>query len=938
VTAVAADGDTGPAPTTTPTGTTPVATGSLQVVASIADSLPPRRGSPPDPLPAAVTGGQQQPAQRIELPPVVSDGRVSQLGPSGWVDRSGGFIETNPGRDLPLYNSPIQAFALSADGTGWAAGGRGAWSSSSTSLSAARGISGAFSTDLSADPLAIADNTGGDVGAAPTPARSREAAVRASSHLRGVLPPRLRAVETTPLPTDPAPTTDPAPATDPAPTTDPAPATTAPADTTPDPAPTTPEPVSNPDAKRVRILVGGHPACLDECTGRTDQRVGPSATLVEAMGAARRLSTAAAESTPISLATIIGGGRDSAGGAPLSVAGADTYADILRSGAGAAPVLPVIGTGDAGGTPGPGRSTFARRVAAPLQPADSASVAAVTGMPSPLAGPDDSTVTFAYDLKSDLSPLRVVGIDNASGGLRGGLSGPQAVWLKAVLEDARTKQIPAIVVGAAALDAKSTLPASERNGELDLLIAGGTSAYVGTDGGDDPNDLTTFGPRTRQDTAKRPSGTLSVIQSAALGHAIPTAMINALNFASDKEYDALREKLADYSTAPSLVALDIDPASRVAQTGQFDVRATEVPIIRGFATEDTGNTVRGNATFVPTAVTIDNDNGIRWTDAAGTRTGDSIGMNNIDASPDQCRLYAPKSECGESLPSDVRFSTTDPDIAVFVRAKRGKPINYGNKTDDTFSVPAVVADQSGNPIIDSSSPVLCPLRAGHTNITMTLSGLTKVIPLDVQEPSDRNSPKQTSTTTASGKPTCAFNWGVRDEPNAAPAPAPAKPAPKPVTVVSSPPHPPATHPSPHHHGPPAVTPLLPVNPTLTVPPVSVFPIGPAQQAAPPVAPNPKPISTMTPTPPSGVSTQQLVQQVPSPASQGLIATVRQEERKTEVAREGADHSATIYKASPRPDATLALLGGALALLVAIGGGISGRRRALARAAIRAWLR
>ena len=122
---------------------------------------------------------------------------------------------------------------------------------------------------------------------------------------------------------------------------------------------------------------------------------------------------------------------------------------------------------------------------------------------------------------------------------------------------------------------------------------------------------------------------------------------------------------------------------------------------------------------------------------------------------------------------------------------------------------------------------------------------------------------------------------------------------------------------------------------LIAPPPLVTYIPPmADSARPPVAPNPKPITPpVPPAPPSGVSTQQ----VPAPNVQNVIVGVKQEERQTEVAREGADHQATVYKASPRPDATTLLAGGALALLIAAGGSVAGRRRRLARAA-RSWLR
>jgi hypothetical protein len=728
--------------------------------------------------------------------------------------------------------------------------------------------------------------------------------------------------------------------------------------------PGTPVPESNPTAPRIRIVVGGHPACVDECAGRDDQRVAPSETLREALATARRLGTStfttgldpdgnrvdprAFATFPPITATIIGGGRTTAGGTPLSAAGADTYSRLLHS-QGGPPVLPVIGTGDgaAGASDAEhqrSRQNFATRVAGdPIGGSNADNVTPVAGFPPPRDGPDDPTVAYAGDLNAiasgadpqnwGTSPLRIIVIDNAGTGLRGGFEGRQARWLSGVLNDARDRKIPAIVVGGPALDAKSTLGRPEVDAELDLLISGGASAYVGTDGSDDPTSLSNFGLRARESSVARPAGTLEVIQSAALGHQLPYAIFNsAFDFSND---DDSNYPFTDYLYNPALIALDVDPKSRVDSTGQFDVRASLIPVVSDLPEADTVTAANGSAYTIQALTQINADNGLRYTSTDGS-TVESIGSGFGDATPNQCRLYATAALCGPgALPTDVRFTTADPSIATFVRAKRGKPMKNSDGKTRYYGAPEIVNDARGNPVLDDTSPVLCPLRVGKTSYTISTGGISRTYPVEVAPRTEQNTSDPTATPGTAQNPTCAFDYGDRSSP--APAlPTPAAPTvpvvPKPVVPT---PHP---KPAPLHHGHSTPTPLLPETQALTVPPVGVFPVAPAQQASPPVAPNPKPVSTMTPTPPSGVSTQQLVQQVPSPASQSLIASVRQEERKTEVAREGADHSATIYKASPRPDATTLLVGGALALLVSMGGGIAGRRRALARAAARAWLK
>jgi hypothetical protein len=284
----------------------------------------------------------------------------------------------------------------------------------------------------------------------------------------------------------------------------------------------------------------------------------------------------------------------------------------------------------------------------------------------------------------------------------------------------------------------------------------------------------------------------------------------------------------------------------------------------------------------------------------------------------------------------MRFEVADPSIAVFVRAKAS--IRRGpSRGRLDYQTPEIVLDANNNPIVDSKSTILCPIRTGSTSYTVSTAGVTRTYPLRVVEPQGRGTSNGGSAPGAAGtKSPCGFAYFRRSPDDAKPTPKPV-PAPElPVAPQPVPqPDPPISPPDPLK----APLPLLrqPSPLTLVAPPVFAYIPPGADTARPPLAPNPKPITPPAPpAPPSGLSTQQ----VPAPQIQNVTVAVRQEERQTEVAREGADYQATIYKAAPRPDAATILAGGALALLIAAGGHLAGRRRRMANAArvARSWLR
>ncbi len=867
---------------------------SLRVIASIADAVPARRGSLPDAQTnVAVSNGTEnqvteQPLN--EVPPQIDDARLSQLDDGRWVDRNLGPIERSTGRDLAILPLPVRALTLIGSGDdarGFAVGGWG----SGEQYSLAR-TSASF-----ADEFAVRLDGG------PKPPIA-DALARPATANRAQAPKAARAQ--VPSPTDP---TSP-PESAPAPTTGPR------DDDLPG------------DGTRVRLLIGGHPACLDDCTGRSAQRVGPTETLKQALATARRIRLGRGGSPPVS-ATLIGGGRASVGGTPLSAAGADAFVALLGGApyASSPPVFPVIGTGDA--STDVGRSNFSARVAPAIAPP----LVATTDPQTPPNARGSETVAYWFEVEGSPNPVRVIVIDNATGALRGTLGGSQADWIVTAIGNAVTAGKPAIVVGSARLDDRSPIDASETAGQLDLIARAGASAYVSTDGTDDLEDLSHVGPRIRNTVVETPHGAIPVIHSGALGHSIPIRVLypNMIDFDEEKE-KARREQRRDLSSQPALVALDIDQTKPGASPGQADVSATVIPVFRELGDSGTATVERSYAQPMWLQTLVDAGNGFRWTDPSRPELGeqDATGAGWSDATPDQCRLFLGLGDCGDSLPSDVRFEVADPSIAVFVRAKAAR-VKGRDRERDSFAVPTILFDAAGNPVVDSRSTILCPLRAGRTTITVTTAGRATRVPLRVIEP-QRESERQPTAGSGGKSAPCSFRYFDRaDASKAEPTAAKSKSlVPQPRAAFDPPTD--RTKPKPKPSAPSKTIPAMTAPLGLVAPPMLTWSPPAAESARPPVAPNPKPITPPAPpAPPSGVTTQQV------PVPNAAIVSIRQEERQTEVARESADHQATIYQAASRPGATTLLAGGAFALLIAAAGHAAGRRRRLTQAA-KAWLR
>ncbi|MFA9270313.1 MAG: hypothetical protein ACEQSX_06085 [Baekduiaceae bacterium] len=660
-----------------------------------------------------------------------------------------------------------------------------------------------------------------------------------------------------------------------------------------------------PEAAPLRLLVGGHPACLDECAGRGDQDVAPDVTIRNALRTATELARPQTGPTVV----ILGGGRASTGGAPLTDAGVRRYADLLRS-APSVTVAAAIGTGDA--QTAESRRAFRSGLTAFFhrQASGPGGVQPVTSPPAPVDDPASDIVAYAFDVPHAGTPraARVVVIDNAGGTLRGGPSGPQAQWLQAVLADAAQAAIPVVVVGAARLD-DSPRAATDRAAQLRLLAAGRVRTYVATDGVDNP-DAAGFGHQTATWTESVGDWPIALHRTAGLGHSPPFRLW--LRSLEEMVENPGGTDGAGWD-APALLAVDV---------GETASAAAVVPVFTHlFPTEFSAE--RGRATFASVTGESGTDAGFLWADPedpAGTVV-ESRPWPYTDASLNACRLFAGDDACRGYLPIDATYKVADPSVALFVRAR---PRRRGSEDG-----PQIVLDTAGNPVADANSSVLCPLRAGQTTVTVTMSGRTATFPLRVTE---TGAPRPVP-----GSAPCTFGGPPQPAPTPVPptpVPAPnAAPVSTPQPAPTAPPPPPAPQPSPSPAPPvPAPAPLAPA-PPLVVFPAAIASVAATGGASPPVAPNPKPAPTVPPAPPNGMVSQ------PAQAPQAQLSPARQAQRQQELAREGAMHHAAVYAPQDTGLEPGLILGGTGLLLTAgLAGGVVGHRRRVAQAAAaRRWL-
>ncbi|MDA0159990.1 hypothetical protein OM076_06940 [Solirubrobacter ginsenosidimutans] len=665
----------------------------------------------------------------------------------------------------------------------------------------------------------------------------------------------------------------------------------------------------------VRLAVGGHAACLDRCTGGGGQGVTPDVHLDAAV--TRVKAMVAAGNGPSAL--LFGGGRASRGGEPLDEAGARRYRQLTQ-GAGV-PTYVLPGPGD---LPGGGDAAFARAFADAAAPEgtgavpDGVDVGAIT-QPEAAGG----RRFFAFDVRAAAGGVRVVAIDNAAGALAGGPDGPQAQWLRSVMDGARSLGVPVVVVGSVSLDGAQLMPrADDADAEISLL-AGHASAYVATAGVDDPQDPHFGGVLSRTDVMRPDAGApLAIFQSSTLGYSAPRSLTQYDDDIDEAEYTR--------QTSAALLMLDVAVGKFDARTGVAPVTAVSEPLVNAVALDTTVQAIPvGFAQPLGVAATDPAPMRFLWREGEGAPLQPAGAYNGVFLPLEQCVLWS--STCDSAIPTDLAFSSSNPRVARFVAARRSLQ-NGGAR------LPEVVLDADGH-VVDDARGVFCPLAAGSTDVTVTTAGRSVTASVQVVKTSLLSGLPSQVHVTPIPPGTCGFpDFTVIKPPEKTAAAAPETPAapqrPGPAAIlppqVVQPHHPVVVHQSPHPAPavpPPAPAAPAPAPPVQSPPPVTQSPTDP--HARPPVAPAAKaPAPPAPPAPPSGLA----VQSAAATQAQPFQATQVQEQRRREHAFE-ADSAAVAYAHPPSPLPWELLGGGAVLALVIAGGSLAGhaRRRALAPA-------
>lgn len=603
----------------------------------------------------------------------------------------------------------------------------------------------------------------------------------------------------------------------------------------------------------VRFALAGNAACEEACADLAPQAIGPDRSLAAAL---RLVGSMRGGAGPRAL--LYTGNRVASG---LGPADGERYAALLGAEQGL-PVFPALGAGDVANGSGDDvfKSVFAG-FAAPFGLGPVPAGISIAGIPdaSPEAG---ARTHYAFDSSGPEGTVRVVVIDNSRGSLAASDPEqsplePQLPWLEAVLADARAKGIPAVVMGNRSLNPNFTPRlnvASDGNEVAQALVAGGASAYL-------------FDQPEENRAMRIPSGAKTTIPSfgtGTLGYRSQLAGVVGTDAADSLFGDA------------GVMLFELDAAGRDPATNRAPVRVRLVPLIEGLSLEATdGTLLRRSIPALFSGLGRRPLGGDRWgPSSAGSGIPSPSGGSPYTAFPPEPCLVA---GCSDRIAPEYSFTSSDPDIADFVRQDPAS----GNQRKPFL-------DHTDKVVTDNSSGLLCPFNAGTTTITVSAGGFSYSEQVTVQSGSVRRPcgtrplrPGRFKRAAATGTP---------------PPPPPAPPGGSPPVDFIPPAPPPAAAPTPTPTTPVQVTPPAPPVPAELVPPIAPL------IAAVPAAILPPPPPAVRPMPPGG-----------APAR-----TYQVEEKREEEAAIEESHAFSRYEAGGEGLTVPPYLLG-LVLLAAIGG-------------------
>jgi hypothetical protein len=615
------------------------------------------------------------------------------------------------------------------------------------------------------------------------------------------------------------------------------------------------------------FAVGGDAQCASPCSDFANEGLGPDVWLSAALARAAQIPGLRGF-----LYTGTHVAQPAAGAAPLGagefVRELAQYRDDLSAG-GALPVYPAASTTDVqpqGGGLAAFDSTLLGGVAGTAPP----------GTPPPPVG----TGAYAFESPGSGGTVRVIVLD---------YSGPQLAlgelsWLAAQLEDAKSAQVPAIVMGSANLtEPEADNYALDAPAVVQTLLQYGASAYLF----DSPG-------ANRSEQIGSGSDSIPAFGTGTLGYVLPPPR--------------LEESLG----SSGFLLTSVDVAQRNPSSNRAPVSATLTPNIAQLGLDASDGTLLRRSQVALFE-------GLARLPLAGFELAGGL-QENAEVAPEP---YVPIPEickggdCAQFIAPSYSFSSSEPDLGQFVEPEPnnsnpravlqgpdGKPIpdeprnSKGElNADGRFAENAEgePVNEKGEVVPRAQSGLFCAYNSGTTTVSITTGGLTYSEPVTVQAGSVE---QPCGTVPLKNPPPATSGVSVPPTP-VAPSPTPAA-SPTPVSFTPPPPPSPVAPPPVVKTAPPVVK-HAPVPPAFFALHAPLVGVGAALLTAPPLAPRP--------IPPSGTS----------PVFQTAVAP--EEEAEEEEATEGVHNMAAYRPEDPTlpPVAPLALI------VVAAAAGVGVRR-------------
>lgn len=542
---------------------------------------------------------------------------------------------------------------------------------------------------------------------------------------------------------------------------------------------------------KAAFAIGGGGECLSGCADLAATGVGPWRWLPAAVSSAARIGGVRAF-------VDTGGGT---GGAAVTDAFAGEEAGAatrLVTAAGGLPVYEAAAASDRNAADS--LATFLDAYQAASQPLGGRPAAGVTDAVGPVGG----AAYYAFDSTGSAGTVRVIVVDTSAGLL----GETQDCWLSTELGIAATEQAPAIVIGHSQV---TELGDGDEVGAI--LVAGavppgcpgpaaGAAASAYFFDSPDENRSVTISAEGAQIEAFG-SGSLGYGRAPASGtlDEPPDSGFLLAQVETQKRDPATNRAPVSVTLVPNVAELALDPIDGTM------LRRSQVALFEGLARRPrAGQGCLGapQCALVPTDPYV--------------------------PIPFECV----GSGCDTVIPPEYKFTSSNPKVANFV------------EHDPAASNPRrMLFDQSGNPVPDAASGLLCAFNAGTTTVTLATGGLSYSIPVTIEPGKVRRPcgtvPLEETTASGHGEPLGVIP-GEAPQPEPKGGTNPFEPPPPPGPLPTHPAH---VVPPPHHVSKPLPRPFAAVLPPFVPAPTGISPLVA-------IVPPPPPPAAQT-TPPSGTS-------------------------------------------------------------------------------------